>query len=121
MMMRDVRAGKLVVGLLYGHPGVFATPGHRAIAIARQEGYPAKMLPGISAEDNLLADLGVEPALPGTAQFEASALVYGKLEIDTGLHSLIWQPGTVGKATMEMNVSLDEQHNRTHACDIARY
>lgn len=107
-MMRGVRAGKLVVGLLYGHPGIFATPGHRAITIARKEGYSAKMLPGVSAEDNLLADLGVEPALPGTAQFEASALVYNKMEMDTGLHTLIWQPGTVGKSTMEMNVSFDE-------------
>lgn len=63
------------------------------------------MLPGISAEDNLIADFGIEPAMPGCAQFEATALVYNKMEVDTKLHTLIWQPGSVGKPAMEMDVS----------------
>src|SRR2546430_12234219 len=50
-----VRADLRVCAALYGHPGVFVSPSHEAIARARAEGYPARMLPGISAEDCLFA------------------------------------------------------------------
>jgi hypothetical protein len=50
---------------LYGHPGVFACVGHEAIERARAEGIDAQMLPGISAEDCLFAELGVDPAVGG--------------------------------------------------------
>ena len=46
VMLHDVRKGLTVVGVFYGHPGVFVNPSHRAIAIARREGYQAMMLPG---------------------------------------------------------------------------
>ncbi len=52
-MLMEVRAGKKVCGAFYGHPGVFAWPTHKAIEIARSEGYPAHMEPGVSAEDCL--------------------------------------------------------------------
>lgn len=65
VMLNSTRAGRLTVGVLYGHPGVFVNPSHRAIYIARQEGYEAKMLPGVSAEDCLYADLGVDPSTTG--------------------------------------------------------
>jgi precorrin-3B methylase len=57
-MLTEVRAGKRVCGAFYGHPGVFAWPPHKALEIARKEGYRAHMEPGISAEDCLYADLG---------------------------------------------------------------
>jgi hypothetical protein len=63
VMLRYVRAGHNVIGIFYGHPGVFVSPAHRAIAIAREEGFKAKMLLGISAEDVLFTDLGVDPAV----------------------------------------------------------
>ena len=78
VMLNSVRAGKLTVGILYGHPGVFVNPSHRAIYIARSEGYFAKMLPGISAEDCLYADLGIDPATTGCSMFEASLLIQDK-------------------------------------------
>ena len=43
-----VRAGQDTCVALYGHPGVFAYPSHESIRRARSEGYPARMLPGIS-------------------------------------------------------------------------
>ena len=52
-------AGKRVCAAFYGHPGVFASPSHEAVRRARAEGFPATMLPAISAEDCLFADLGV--------------------------------------------------------------
>ncbi|HEY3391678.1 MAG TPA: SAM-dependent methyltransferase, partial [Lacipirellulaceae bacterium] len=49
VMLAEVRAGKRVCGAFYGHPGVFAWPAHKAIEIARREGYEAHMEPGVSA------------------------------------------------------------------------
>ncbi|OAX30902.1 hypothetical protein K503DRAFT_806585 [Rhizopogon vinicolor AM-OR11-026] len=62
VMLKSVRAGQDVLGVFYGHPGVFVSPSHRAIAVAREEGYKAKMLPGISAEDYMFADLEFDPS-----------------------------------------------------------
>src|SRR6056297_211717 len=55
VMMADVRAGKKVCAVFYGHPGIFAWSPHEVIRVARAEGYPARMEPGISAEDCLYA------------------------------------------------------------------
>src|SRR5690606_5342070 len=44
-MLAEVRAGKRVCAAFYGHPGVFAWPTHKAIEIARSEGYSARMEP----------------------------------------------------------------------------
>ena len=66
-----VREGSDVCVAFYGHPGVFVYPSHEAIKRARIEGYKATMLPGISAEDCLFADLGIDP---GKAVAKASRL-----------------------------------------------
>ncbi len=65
VILNEVRSGFYVVGVFYGHPGVFVNPSHRAISIARNEGHEAIMLPGVSAEDCLFADLLVDPSRPG--------------------------------------------------------
>src|SRR3954452_19654831 len=52
-----VREGHRTCFALYGHPGVFVYPSHESVRRARAEGYDAQMLPGISAEDCLFADL----------------------------------------------------------------
>ncbi|CAK1364210.1 unnamed protein product [Cercospora beticola] len=100
VMLNSVRGGKLTVGVMYGHPGVFVNPSHRAIDIARHEGYEAKMLPGVSAEDCLYADLGIDPSTTGCSMFEATFLLFEKDRIDTRNHLIIWQPGAIGKSAM---------------------
>ena len=55
-LLEPVRAGREVCAAFYGHPGVFARPGHEAIRLARDEGFPARMLPAVSALDCLVAD-----------------------------------------------------------------
>ncbi|WP_174297450.1 SAM-dependent methyltransferase [Sphingomonas bacterium] len=92
-----VRQGKRVTAIFYGHPGVFATPAHRAIAILRAEGHDAKMRPGISALDYLVADLGFDPALPGLLSYEATDMLLNRRCIDPSLHVVIWQVGVVGE------------------------
>jgi len=96
-MLYHVRRGKKVVAVYYGHPGIFATPTHRAIQIARKEGHVARMRPGISALDYLVADVGFDPMLPGLLSYEASDLLLRRRRLDPTLHTVIWQIGTVGE------------------------
>ncbi|KAJ7691778.1 tetrapyrrole methylase [Mycena rosella] len=100
VMLREVRAGRNVLGIFYGHPGVFVAPSHRAIAIAREEGFQAKMLPGISAEDYMFADLGFDPSTQGCMTQEATELLVRNKKLDPSVHNIIWQVGSVGVDTM---------------------
>jgi hypothetical protein len=95
-ILAEVRAGKYVCALFYGHPGVFVTPSHNAIAIARKEGYDAMMLPAVSAEDCLYADLGVDPSVPGCQIYEATDFLLRKRHIDTTANFVLWQVGCIG-------------------------
>jgi uncharacterized protein YabN with tetrapyrrole methylase and pyrophosphatase domain len=99
-MLVEVRAGKKVVGAFYGHPGVFAWPPHKAIELARKEGYEAHMEPGVSAEDCLYADLGIDPGAYGCQHFEASQLLFYKRRIDPTAYLILWQVGVVGDQSM---------------------
>lgn len=96
LMLAEVRAGKRVCGAFYGHPGVFAQAPHRAIAQARGEGFEAVMEPGISAEDCLYADLGIDPGESGCQHYEASQLMFYERRLDTGAWLVVWQPGVAG-------------------------
>src|SRR3546814_14587936 len=69
-MLAEVRAGRRVCGAFYGHPGVFARVPHKAIAQARAEGFEAHMEAGVSAEDCLYADLGIDPGEVGCQHYE---------------------------------------------------
>jgi hypothetical protein len=89
-----------VCGAFYGHPGVFAWPPHKAISIARAEGYRAHMEPGISAEDCLYADLGIDPGKVGCQHFEASQLLFYKRRIDPTAYLVLWQVGGAGDQSL---------------------
>lgn len=102
-MMRNVRSGKLTVGAFYGHPGVFAYPSHESIRRLRSEGYEAKMLPGISAEDCMFADLGIDPAVGGMQTYEATDFLINGPIIDNSTQLVIWQIGTLGDLTYHRN------------------
>lgn len=95
-MLTEVRTGKHVCGAFYGHPGVFAWPPHKAIELARAEGYPAHMEPGVSAEDCLYADLGIDPGKYGCQHYEASQLMFYRRRIDTSAYLVLWQVGVAG-------------------------
>jgi Precorrin-6B methylase 1 len=76
VMMVEVRAGRKVCAVFYGHPGIFAWTPHEVIKVARAEGFRAHMEPGISAEDCLYADLGIDPGRQGCQHYEASQLLF---------------------------------------------
>jgi precorrin-2 methylase len=100
LMMDELRAGKRVCGVFYGHPGIFAWSPHKVIEQARAEGYDAHMEPGISAEDCLYADLGFDPGRYGCQHFEASQLLYCERRIDPAGYLVLWQVGVVGNRSV---------------------
>lgn len=101
VMMAEVRAGKRVCGVFYGHPGIFAWSPHKVIAVARAEGFAAHMEPGISAEDCLYADLGIDPGRCGCQHFEASQLLFYERRIDPAGYLVLWQVGLVGDLSLK--------------------
>ena len=94
-----VRQGLLTCMACYGHPGVFVYPSHESIKRARAEGYEARMLPGISSEDCLFADLGVDPGMQGCQSYEATDFLANSRQIDPSSSVVLWQIGVVGDAT----------------------
>ena len=95
-LLRCVRSGARVVAALYGHPGVFVAPSHLAIAGARAEGFDARMLPGISAEDCLFADVGFDPGDRGCQSFEATDFLLRRRLFDPTSALVLWQVGVIG-------------------------
>jgi hypothetical protein len=96
LIMTEVRAGKRVCGVFYGHPGIFAWSPHKAIEVARAEGFQAYMEPGISAEDCLYADLGIDPGRFGCQHFEASQLLFYQHRVNPAGYVVLWQTALVG-------------------------
>lgn len=94
-----VQEGQRTCVALYGHPGVFAYPAHEAIRRLRAEGFGARMLPGISAEDCLFADLGIDPASTGCQSLEATDFLLTSRAIDPTATLILWQVGAVGDTT----------------------
>lgn len=91
-----VHAGHRVCAAFYGHPGVFAQVAHAAIARLRSEGHAARMEPGISAEDCLYADLGLDPGRWGCQHHEASQLLFFQRRLDPTALLVIWQAAVAG-------------------------
>lgn len=91
-----VRAGRRVCAAFYGHPGIFVAPSHAVVARAREEGFSATMLPGVSAEDCLFADLGVDPGDAGWQSYEATRFLERRPAVETGAGLVLWQVGVVG-------------------------
>ncbi len=95
-ILSAVRRGRRVAAVFYGHPGVFAYPPHESVRRARSEGFAARMLPGISAEDCLFADLGVDPADTGCQSYEATDFLLRRRRVDPTAALILWQIGLVG-------------------------
>ena len=96
-LLAPLQDGKRVCGAFYGHPGVFVYPTHEAIRQARASGFEAEMLPGISADACLFADLGVDPARYGCSSFEATDFLVHQRRFDPRSSLVLWQVGLVGE------------------------
>ncbi|WP_188927113.1 SAM-dependent methyltransferase [Shewanella algicola] len=99
-MLDEVRANKRVVCALYGHPGVFSCVSHLAIAQAKQQGFKAKMLAGVSAEACLWADLGIDPGNSGYQSYEATQFMLYQHAPNPCAHLVLWQIALAGEHTL---------------------
>jgi len=110
-ILHELELGKNVCCALYGHPGIFAYVSHKAIELARNKGYPAHMEPGISAEDCLVADLGIDPGKYGCQQYEATQFMMYQRTIDNSAYLILWQIGVAGDVTLK-NFASKEAHKK---------
>lgn len=104
-ILASVRAGRRTCAVFYGHPGVFVGPAHQAIREARADGFPAEMLAGVSAEDCLFTDLGIDPATDGCQSYEATDFLVNGRQIDASSHVVLWQVGVLGDRSFSYQVS----------------
>ncbi len=92
-----VRGGFRVCAAFYGHPGVLVESTHRAIKRLRLEGYRARMLPGVSADGCLYADIGLNPGDCGVQSFEATDFLLSRRRFDPTSGLILWQVGVLGE------------------------
>jgi len=98
-ILKMVRDNKHVCVVIYGHPCVYSTPGLISAKKAKREGYYTKILPGISAESCLFADLMINPGDTGYQSFEATDFLIHKKNFNPESHLILWQPDTIGLQT----------------------
>ena len=96
-ILSAVREGKRVCAVFYGHPGVYVQPSHEAVRRARDEAFEARMLPAVSAEDCLVADLGVDPGEHGWQSWEATGFLLHGVRHDPTAGLVLWQVDGIGK------------------------
>jgi hypothetical protein len=95
-VVEAVHEGLSVCMIYYGHPGVCATSPHAAITEVRKLGGNAKMLPGVSSHDALLADLGIDPGLIGCQIYEATSYLTRLRSYDPDTPLILYQLGAIG-------------------------
>jgi siroheme synthase len=109
-IMASVRSGADVCAAFYGHPCVFVLPSRLAAHQARLEGYSSRILPGVSAEDCLYADLEIDPSTTGNQSYEATDLLVHKRRIDPTSGLIIWQAGMIGDLSYPAGGAYDGRH-----------
>jgi len=95
--VRCVESGRSTCAAYYGHPGVLVEATHRTIRTLRRRGYPARMVPGVSADGCLYADLLVNPGDRGIQSYEASDFVMSRRAFDPRAGLILWQVGVLGE------------------------
>lgn len=90
--------------MLYGHPTTFADPGLQAIIAAQKQSIETIILPGISVENCLYADLRIDPGQFGCLHVEATELLLYDKILDPTAHLCVWQVGMIGnRAAPQVN------------------
>ncbi|MBX3430042.1 MAG: hypothetical protein KF779_10735 [Hyphomonadaceae bacterium] len=101
-ILEAVRSGKRVCAAFYGHPGVYVYPSHESVRRACAEGFEAEMLPAVSADACIFADLGFDPGWLGCQSFEATDFVINARKFDPTAVLILWQIALVGDRTLRV-------------------
>jgi Tetrapyrrole (Corrin/Porphyrin) Methylases len=120
-ILEAVSSGLHVCAAFYGHPAVFVDATHRAIQHARAEGYPARMLPGISAEDCLFADLGVNPGDNGCQTFEATDFLASRRRFDPTSELILYQVGVLGEPSVKRGMKCRPERLKVLTKSLCRH
>ncbi|WP_168171450.1 SAM-dependent methyltransferase [Lacimicrobium sp. SS2-24] len=96
-----VQQGQSVCVVFYGHPGVFVSSTRMAGRVLSERGYPVTMLPGISADACLYADLGLDPADTGCQSYESTRFLLTRRDVDNSAALILWQLGLTGEHSMD--------------------
>jgi hypothetical protein len=96
-ILSDVRSGLRVCACFEGHPGVFVYASHESLRILRAEGYRGRMLPGISTQEALFCDLGIDPGEYGCQSFDATDFLLHGYEPDVTSVLILWQVGGIAE------------------------
>lgn len=102
-ILAHVRRGENVCVALYGHPTVGCDPTQMILARGRREGFTVRVLPGISSDACLFADLGVDPMRQGMQAYEATVFVHTRPRIDTRTPIVLWQIGFIGESSIQFS------------------
>lgn len=95
-IVSPLREGQSVCAVFPGHPVLLTDPAHRARELAMAEGFPVRMLPAISAEGALFADLGLDPGETGWQSFDATDFLIHRRRFDPHSIVLLYQVAMVG-------------------------
>jgi precorrin-2 methylase len=110
-MVRDILAaldaGQNVCAVFYGSPSWLTQPARLAIHRAREHGFAARMLPGVSSVECLFADLAVDAASGGLTVFEATEYLKLERSIDPTVQLVLCQIALI-------------DHRRTGDADVER-
>ena len=113
--------GARVCVAIYGHPGIFVQFSHVAITHLRRRGYPARMLPGVSADGCLFADLGFNPGDHGVQSFEATDFLLHRRRFDPTSALLLWQVGVLGESDLQVKRKKRPERLQTLVAALRRF
>lgn len=92
-----VFAGRNVCVAFYGHPAVLVYATRQTVKMVKAKGLPARIVPAISTEACLYADLALDPGLHGVQSYEATDFLLRKRKIDPTSALILWQIGVLGE------------------------
>jgi hypothetical protein len=95
-IMKAVRKGHAVGIVFSGHPSICVNPTRTAFEIARAEGFPARMIPGVSVLDCLFADLCLDPTAVSCRVFDATRFLIHKHLPDRSSGLVLLQVARIG-------------------------
>jgi precorrin-6B methylase 1 len=98
-LLSAVRRGDDVAAAFYGDASIATWPAVNAIRRARLEGFPARMLPGVSSLNCLLCELGIDPGRRPLVMACAHDYLRRPQQFSTLHHLLLWQINMVGSLT----------------------
>ncbi len=94
---------------VYGHPNIFVYPTYLIKSLAPFFDLNVKILPGISAFDTIITDLGIDPGFHGFQMYDSTDVLIRKRPLLNDVPCLLWQPEVTG--IVEYSVRNDLMQN----------